>query len=411
MKYFGSISESTLIMLQELYKNLRNINLQILSKDETDVSKADLGFRNHFSDADKHYKPFKIFPYYLDANTITLTTDSYMQNYIVVRSELFPDETLSLGPYLEVEPNDYFFVRLMTDCAFIDSSNIHKLKYFYMNLPVIHDENEIINSIQSILKFAGIDATALKVVKPNFNPIPDNNINGNVDRLLDAEIEKSILRTNLEDNILSAISVGDYSFALFYAQKLASLPFNSRVTNSLFDIKLMMYASNTLFRKTVLMSGVHPVYAYEINTKYIAEITNASSTLALQTVYKKMTHAYCLLVQNKGHSKYSPIVNAALSEIDLHLTRKITLHSIAEKLNVNKEYLSRVFHKEVGSTLTNYINNERIHASLKLLITTTDTITDIASSVGIHDVNYYTKLFRKEYGKTPSDYRKEIWGH
>ena len=92
-----------------------------------------------------------------------------------------------------------------------------------------------------------------------------------------------------------------------------------------------------------------------------------------------------------------------------NLGSAISLDSIARKLNVNKNYLSRTFHKEIGQTLTNYINSERIRTSLNMLLTTNASITEIAANVGIYDVNYYTKLFKKIYGKTPTMYRKELW--
>jgi YesN/AraC family two-component response regulator len=56
-----------------------------------------------------------------------------------------------------------------------------------------------------------------------------------------------------------------------------------------------------------------------------------------------------------------------------------------------------------------YINSLRIQAAIKLLNTSFISIQDIAAHVGIDDCNYFTKVFKKEVGLTPSEYRKNLY--
>ena len=77
-------------------------------------------------------------------------------------------------------------------------------------------------------------------------------------------------------------------------------------------------------------------------------------------------------------------------------------------LNVNPNYLSTIFKKELEITLTEFINQQRIHIAVKLLNTTDLQIQDVAWNVGMNDVNYFTKLFKKAVGVTPSCYKKNI---
>lgn len=94
--------------------------------------------------------------------------------------------------------------------------------------------------------------------------------------------------------------------------------------------------------------------------------------------------------------------------INLNLSSPLGLKNIAELFNVNPSYLSTLFKKEMGATLTDYVNKQRIDAALKLLNTGDMQVQDIAYYVGISDVNYFTKLFKKQVGYTPSSYRKKI---
>ena len=64
-------------------------------------------------------------------------------------------------------------------------------------------------------------------------------------------------------------------------------------------------------------------------------------------------------------------------------------------LNVNPNYLSTIFKKELDVTLTEFINQQRIHIAVKLLNTTDLQIQDVAWNVGMNDVNYFTKLFKR----------------
>ena len=82
--------------------------------------------------------------------------------------------------------------------------------------------------------------------------------------------------------------------------------------------------------------------------------------------------------------------------------RQIT---IAAKLNVNSSYLSSLFRREYGCTLTEYVNRERIDRGLYLLQRTEKTVQEIAAECGFQDVNYFIKLFKKQTGCTPNRYR------
>lgn len=75
---------------------------------------------------------------------------------------------------------------------------------------------------------------------------------------------------------------------------------------------------------------------------------------------------------------------------------------------LSTSYLSTLFKKEVGQTLTDYVNKSRISASQKLLRSTTRPIQDIAVQCGIPDIHYFTRLFRRETGMTSKGYRNRF---
>ena len=92
-------------------------------------------------------------------------------------------------------------------------------------------------------------------------------------------------------------------------------------------------------------------------------------------------------------------------------TADLSLKTQAQLLNVNSSYLSTLFKKETGTTLTEYVNRKRIEHALLLLNSTDMQIQMIAQYCGIHDVNYFTKTFKKVVGHTPKEYREMITSH
>ena len=70
--------------------------------------------------------------------------------------------------------------------------------------------------------------------------------------------------------------------------------------------------------------------------------------------------------------------------------------------------LSGLFRREYGCTLTEFVNKARIERSIALLHRTAKPVQEVAAECGIHDVNYFIKLFKKQTGFTPNKYRQML---
>ena len=69
--------------------------------------------------------------------------------------------------------------------------------------------------------------------------------------------------------------------------------------------------------------------------------------------------------------------------------------------------MSALFKQETGTTLIDYINTQRVNRAAQLLEQNNHSIAAVAEEVGILDVNYFTKIFKKTLGVTPTRYRRE----
>ena len=87
-----------------------------------------------------------------------------------------------------------------------------------------------------------------------------------------------------------------------------------------------------------------------------------------------------------------------------------TIASYAAEIGISENYLSRLVKKATGRSVGAWIDIVRIQRAKRLLSVTEDSVIDIAASVGIEDQSYFSRLFKKETGMTPSAFRKRMHG-
>lgn len=112
-------------------------------------------------------------------------------------------------------------------------------------------------------------------------------------------------------------------------------------------------------------------------------------------------------VAKHSSENYSPEVSQALAYIKNNYQHKISLASVSEHIGLSSGYLCRIFKEETGGSINAYINNLRMTEAGKLLKDQNSYIKEVAVSVGFEDQLYFSRLFKRYYGMTPSEYRAE----
>lgn len=111
---------------------------------------------------------------------------------------------------------------------------------------------------------------------------------------------------------------------------------------------------------------------------------------------------------NKYDKRNYERIKIILSFIESNYRNKLTLDEIADQVHLCKEECSRIFKRYMKLSLFDFILEYRIEKSLHYLINTDISIGDIAINVGFNDSNYYSKVFCKVKGCSPTRYRKSI---
>ena len=95
-----------------------------------------------------------------------------------------------------------------------------------------------------------------------------------------------------------------------------------------------------------------------------------------------------------------------LKYINEHISEPITLSRISEQVNLTKEYVSHVFRKETGKTVTEYINERKLMIAKEMILSTSYPLTYISDRLGYENYSYFTKVFKKQFDTTPRILRK-----
>ncbi|MBR1715014.1 MAG: substrate-binding domain-containing protein [Treponema sp.] len=101
------------------------------------------------------------------------------------------------------------------------------------------------------------------------------------------------------------------------------------------------------------------------------------------------------------------LVKKAILYLNVNASQQIVRWKLADTVHVSEDYLTRIFHKELGLSLWEYLNRYRIYLATKMLLETNDTIYEIAENSGFQDQSYFCRVFKKIYGIPPGKIRSK----
>lgn len=146
-------------------------------------------------------------------------------------------------------------------------------------------------------------------------------------------------------------------------------------------------------------------------THILSDLETSIDAYALRAVgflYILFSDLVYLTKQNKVAGKINTRndpMKRALVFIELNYQEPLDVDTICRHVNYSRSYLSRLFKKEVGLTILEYINTVRIRKAKSLLIDTNLSIKEIAEQTGFKNQFYFSKMFKKIQGQAPSVYR------
>jgi two-component system, response regulator YesN len=134
-----------------------------------------------------------------------------------------------------------------------------------------------------------------------------------------------------------------------------------------------------------------------------ASAATRSVTQFLHWVRKLISQTSSYLQHNRSES--SALIEKVKSYIRTHLST-VTREEIASYVFINSAYLSRLFKKETGQSLVEYIIGMKMNRAKLMLTETNVKIGEICDELGYENLSFFAKTFKKQVGLTPQEYRK-----
>lgn len=155
--------------------------------------------------------------------------------------------------------------------------------------------------------------------------------------------------------------------------------------------------------------GVDCTVVYALIFKYQSIIESTTDPLELIKLSYDILQNFCNTVAFQSYKKCnSPVLLPVLRHIHSNLHTKITVEEVAKKLNINANYLSQLFKKEMGENFSSYILRVKITFAKHLMETTSKTISEISEYLAFSSQSHFIRVFKKETGVTPKYYLLKI---
>jgi|GEM_PF-1721103 len=131
---------------------------------------------------------------------------------------------------------------------------------------------------------------------------------------------------------------------------------------------------------------------------------NPFDQMSLAYKFAKELFSVATVKENiRSHSVYN-----ALEYIRNNYTKRITISDLASLLSMSESNVYSSFKKQYGMSPIAYLNDYRLYVASELLSTTSYSIENVATAVGMSDMRYFSKMFKRRYNTTPSTYRKNL---
>ncbi|WP_178075912.1 helix-turn-helix domain-containing protein [Paenibacillus oralis] len=166
----------------------------------------------------------------------------------------------------------------------------------------------------------------------------------------------------------------------------------------------------TLATRAAMEGGMFPEEAYTLSDVHIQHIEELGEVTKVENALQTALGDFADGVKRSLDQRVSRPIAICQRYIFDHLYEELSLPVLAKASGVSTVHLSRLFRRETGISLTEYIQRQRVEEAKQLLALSAYSLSDISARLLFHDQSYFTKVFKKYAGVTPKQYRHRRLG-
>ncbi|MDO4965879.1 MAG: AraC family transcriptional regulator [Lachnospiraceae bacterium] len=223
--------------------------------------------------------------------------------------------------------------------------------------------------------------------------------------------ESGLSRNPIEQEvaIYDAVSSGNMDDVISYCNKNKFTNTEGLGVLSDNEIRNMRYhfvIGTAMITRYCVGRGLEQDKAYSMSDYYIYKMDSVKTIEEINRIHSAMCLDFCeTMISLKNRNVISRSIKETLEYISANIYRPILLSDLAEHVNLSESYLSKLFAKEMGVSIREYINLTKIEKARNLLCYSEYSFIDIANYLAFSSQSHFISIFKKYEGMTPKKYR------
>ena len=176
--------------------------------------------------------------------------------------------------------------------------------------------------------------------------------------------------------------------------------------NPVTNLKYHFVITTAMITRLCKQKGMELEQAFRMSDFYIQKLDDIHTVQGIKTLHDEMVLDYTekmhKLHRNDTNSRH---ISMCKEYIYSHIKERITIEDLADELGVSASYLSRLFKKETGDSVSAYIRKQKIDMAKNLLQYSDYSMIDIANRLSFSSQSHFIQQFREYVGMTPKKYR------
>lgn len=176
--------------------------------------------------------------------------------------------------------------------------------------------------------------------------------------------------------------------------------------NPITNLKYHFVITTAMVTRLCRQKGMELEQAFRMSDFYIQRLDDLHTVQGVRNLHDEMVLDYTAKMRKICRSDTnSRHINACKEYIYSHLKERITIEDLADELGVSSSYLSRLFKKETGDSVSAYIRRQKIEMAKNLLQYSDYSMIDIANRLSFSSQSHFIQQFREYAGMTPKKFR------
>ncbi|MBQ0027711.1 MAG: AraC family transcriptional regulator [Lachnospiraceae bacterium] len=177
-----------------------------------------------------------------------------------------------------------------------------------------------------------------------------------------------------------------------------------KYSNDMMSVKLKALEFVLRAESDMYRSGGH-TYTFDSRKNYLTDVMSANDMTTLKAWYLDKIKKAATNISTGSTDHTHHVIKKAIDYIENNFSKDISLDEISQELNLSSYYFSKLFKEEKGEGFVEYLNSRRISEAKELMKNQEKSIKEISNECGYADPNYFSRIFKKYTGMTPTEYR------